>query len=270
MNIPEKIQLPTSSLEQSCSSNTLVKTALVLGSSQGLGLYISRRLSEVGWSVSGVGRRDLDAQVTEGFDYLQLDMSRLEGLTATGEVLKQNSPNLIVVNQVAYDTKGQNSVAEDMDYIFRVNATMPYILLRNYLLSLDVTTDCCCIFINSDSIHRANQYSGVYAASKAALRVLTSALADMCRKRNAYVATLLLGPLADQTKLSEMESIANRTQKPTNEIIRQFLFRSNPSLVIENFIDFETCFQSILYMSSLGHTANGMMCKLDGGSSGSI
>jgi hypothetical protein len=49
-----------------------------------------------------------------------------------------------------------------------------------------------------------------------------------------------------------------------------FLRKSNPDLVIDEFIDFESCYRSVVYLTELGAIANGMLCRLDGGSAGSL
>ena len=52
----------------------------------------------------------------------------------------------------------------------------------------------------------------------------------------------------------------------TNEYLR----RSNPFLVVTDLIDLDACYETVRHIVDLGKTANGMLCKLDGGSSGSL
>lgn len=154
--------------------------------------------------------------------------------------------------------------------MFRTNAIAPFVLIRDYLAGLPAARACSCVIVNSDSIYHANDTSAEYAATKAALRVLTAGLASACRGRRSSVSTLALGPLADPRKLAELTAIAERRRIPAEEVARIFLARLNPSLVITELIDLEACLRSVLHVVSLGPTANGMVIKLDGGSSGSL
>lgn len=249
-----------------------MKNAVVIGASQGLGKYLATRLAEQGWAVTGTGRRFReDVENPLSFEYVQADLSDLATLGLMSELLVEKRPSLIVHNAVTYgDIRKPDPALSELERIFRVNTLLPFSLLIKYLSTVPPDEFTSCIVVNSDSIYHANQNSGAYAASKAALRVLTSVLADSCRSKNASVATLLLGPLADQKKVDEFRRIAKKKGAGEDEVMRLFLRRSNPSLVIESLIDFEPCLQSIQYIESLGRVANGMLCKLDGGSSGSL
>lgn len=249
-----------------------MKQAVVVGASQGLGLYVATRLVKEGWTVLGTGRRPFaEAAAGSGFDYLRADLSLPGAVEAIGRELVTRAPDLILYNAASYGERDPGVPPQEaMEAVFRVNAVAPYRLLLGYLSLLPPQARCSCVVVNSDSIYHANRHSGVYAASKAALRVLTTALASACRSSNASVSTLLLGPLADPRKVEELRGLAERRGVSEEEITRVFLGRSNPALVVDALIDFEACFQSVLSMSGLGRAANGMLCKLDGGSSGSL
>jgi NAD(P)-dependent dehydrogenase (short-subunit alcohol dehydrogenase family) len=249
-----------------------VKNAVVIGASQGLGWYLASRLVDQGWEVIGTGRRSLeDVAPPLSFEYIRADLADGTTLDFLAGLFREKRPDLIVHNAVTYgELRKPDPTLNELETIFRVNTLLPYCLLLNYLSAIPQDGFTSCIVVNSDTIYHANQHSGSYAASKAALRVLTTALADFCQSRNASVSTLLLGPLADQKKADEFRRIAERNGVSEDEIMRLFLRRSNPSLVIDSLIDFEPCFQSIQYIANLGRVANGMLCKLDGGSSGSL
>jgi hypothetical protein len=127
-----------------------------------------------------------------------------------------------------------------------------------------------CVFINSEAVFHADQDSCTYAASKAALRVLTAGLSASVRDGNAAMATLLLGPLADQSRLDEARSIAEKKGITPTQVVKLYLRTTKPGMVIDDLIDYESCFMSINYIYELGRAANGMVCRLDGGSGGSL
>lgn len=241
--------------------------AVVIGATRNLGLHVARRLAERGWSVVGVGRSTQDL-VPLDLRFVAIDLARADAVDALTALLQQVRPTLIVSNAVSYGP----APSHDLDLgaaeaMFRVNALAPFLALSRYLENASGITS---VIINSDSMFHANRSVGPYAASKAALKVLTTALADACRSNENSVATLLLGPLADAQKMQSCALIAERNGIPVEDVIKALLKKGNPFYLMESFIQFDSCFRSIEYIHSLGATANGMVCKLDGGASGSL
>src|SRR5437588_4336006 len=245
--------------------------ALIVGASRGLGAYAAQELARRGWDVVGVARSPRpDVPGEDSFAYVQADIGSEEQLAALAARVDP-LPDLVVVTAVTYLEKTNEAPRlEELERVFRVNALAPYVFVSE-LLAQKVNEDASAsvVVVNSEAMFQADADSGVHGASKAALRVLTAALADRCRGRNVSVSTLLLGPLADK-KLDELRRVAERRGVALDEITRLFLRKSNPNLVLERLIDYEACLASILYMHGLGSTANGMVCRLDGGSAGSL
>jgi short-subunit dehydrogenase len=246
-----------------------MKRALIVGASVGLGRHVATGMAKSGWEVCGVGRRDTRAE-NPGYDYIRADLANWSDIEKLKQRMASDVPDLVVYNAALYAkaSPGQET-PDELEALFRVNAIAPYVMLYDYLNSAkkDLRT---CVVVNSDAIYHASLQSGVYAATKAALRVFTTALAQAAKSKNAAAATLLLGPLADERKLNEFRKIAEKQNLETKDVARIFLQRSNPSFVVDALLEFELVLQSIHYIVSLGRAANGMMCKLDGGSSGSL
>ncbi|MFK0017403.1 SDR family NAD(P)-dependent oxidoreductase [Streptomyces sp. NPDC091027] len=237
----------------------------MVGGSRGLGAHLAARLGEHGWRVTATGRRPRsETHLTESTAYTQLDLAAPTAVEELSALLSSLHPRLIVYNAAAYPT-AEPDLAE-CERVFRVNALVPHQALAGYLPH----AACTCVLINSDSIYHANRHSGVYAASKAALRVLASALADRCRGSRGSAATLLLGPLADDRKEEQFERIAQRQRMSTEDVAQAFLRRANPSYVVDSLIELDACVRSVEYLVELGAHANGMLCRLDGGSAGSL
>jgi len=247
------------------------RRALVLGASQGLGAHIANRLTGEGWAVTGVGRRPLrETPLDSPHQYLQADLSQAQTLAELPQRIGE-CPDLIVHSAVTYHDFGVSvPTLDELELVFRVNALLPYRLLHELLSQKPAERFCSCVVVNSDSVFHARRQSGVYAASKAALRVLTTMLADTFRADNVSVSTLLLGPLADAKKVSDLNKIAEKRGVLLQDITKTFLRRSNPDLVIDDLIDFESCYLSLRHLVELGPVANGSLCRLDGGSAGSL
>ncbi|MBM7771687.1 NAD(P)-dependent dehydrogenase (short-subunit alcohol dehydrogenase family) [Actinokineospora baliensis] len=247
-----------------------MKRALVIGASHSLGAHVACRLAASGWSVVGTGRRPADEVPHAGeIDYRRLDLADLDAVDRF--VADAPGYDLIVHNAVSYGPAHGDPMPDPaaLEAMFRVNAVAPYRLLHG-LLTRATDRFTSCVVINSDSIYRAGKHAGCYAATKAALRVLTTSLADIHRSTDTSVATLLLGPLPDPGKLAEFERVAQRLGVDTAEVTRRYLRKSNPSYVIDDLIDFDSCHRSVEYLAELGPAANGMVCRLDGGSAGSL
>lgn len=247
-----------------------MQTALVIGASRGVGAHIATRLSEEGWMVKGVGRRPLESVAPKpNFEYISADISEPNALD---QILDDfgKVPDLVVHNAVNNTGDSASIDLERLEAAFRVNALVPYLITRDLLARKSDEDFLSCVFINSEAVFNADQHSCGYAASKAALRVLSAGLSASVRDGNAALATLTLGPLADQHRLDEARAIAEKKGITPSEIVKLFLRQAKPSMVIDEFIDYESCFLSIKYIHSLGRAANGMVCRLDGGSAGSL
>lgn len=244
------------------------KRAVVTGLSHGLGAFIGARLAQEGWRVTGFGRSELNP-VPEGIEYFQADLSSVEAVSGLADRIGP-TPDLVIHCAVSYPGSKSTLTLPDMGEVFRVNALAPYQLTLELLAAKPPDKFLSCVVVNSEAIYQADNQSGVYAASKAALRVLTTALAAECRDNHASTATLLLGPLASLQKTDDLRSVATKRGLTEEEITRIFLRKSNSNLVINSLIDFDAAWKSVQYIESLGATANGMLCKLDGGSSGSL
>lgn len=249
-----------------------MRKGMVIGASHGWGAHLARRLVEEGWDVTAVGRRPKpDLPDTDALRYVRADLATADGYGTVERELREQAPALVVYNAVSYGPRDATlPPLEELEATFRLNTLVPYHLLLNHVEKRSSTDFCTYVVTNSDSIYHANKYSGIYAASKAALRVLTTALASACQSHNAAAATLLLGPLADEENFAKLQEIADRTGADLKAVTRRYLARSNQAYVINSFLSYESCVKNVLTIADLGRDANGMLCKVDGGSSGSL
>lgn len=241
-------------------------TAVVIGASRNLGLYVTRQLADRGWSVVGIGRSA--PANAHGVRFVLVDLAQAGAVDAIIDLLREAEPDLIVSNAVSYGPDSPSDLdLATVEAMFRVNTLVPYLALTAYFETAPGTN---CVIINSDAMFHANRRVGPYAASKAALKVLTTALADTCRTKGGAVSTLLLGPLADNRKMRDCARVAEKNGLAVEDVIKMLLKKGNPFYLKDSFLQFEECFRSIEYIHGLGAAANGMVCKLDGGASGSL
>lgn len=247
-----------------------MRTALVIGASRGVGAHIANRLLEDGWAVTGVGRRPFESIVpAPKYEYVSADIS---DPAALDQMLGDSGrvPDLVVHNAVHANWDSSKLDLTGMEEVLRVNAVAPYLITRDLLARKSDSDFLSCVFINSEAVFHADQDSCAYAASKAALRVLSAGLSASVRDGNAALATLMLGPLADQSRLDQAHAIAEKKEMTPTQVVKLFLRNTKPDMVIDELIDYESCYRSIRYIHELGRAANGMVCRLDGGSAGSL
>ena len=154
--------------------------------------------------------------------------------------------------------------------MFAVNALTPYLFVRELLQRADPDRHSAFVFLATSAMFNANKASGVYAASKAAVRVLCAALADECRGTNTSVSCLVLGHIANQRKLNELSALAKRHKADLSDMRKRFLRKAEPNAVIDDFIGFNLCVDAIAHLANIGPLGNGTLMRLDGGASGTL
>lgn len=250
---------------------------LILGASGSLGQGLVTRFLADDWAVDALSRsRPTTPEDINTLTRTQLDLSHDQAHTRLYAHICRTQPELIIHAAVTYGDRLQDSAAKNgsslsrLETLFRVNSLAVFEALS--LCYSDDTSDQKphVIIINSDSMFHTTVETCRYAASKAALRVLTSGLSQMAKDTQASVATLLLGPLEDERKLAPIRRLAQERNIEVSALTAHYLSRSNPFLCVTDFIDLDACYQSVRYIQSLGPQANGMVCRLDGGSAGAL
>lgn len=161
-----------------------MKTALVTGTSSGIGLEIARALKSEDWHVVGTVRKSPEA------NEIQVDM------TDPNLELKVAGAYDLVVNNAGMCIWGPLEVirtAEIRDQL-EVNAIAPLRVVQATLPAMRARRSG--HIINICSTVQAKLGSGPYAMSKAALRAMTETLREEVRPWNVEVSSISPGPTA--------------------------------------------------------------------------
>ena len=243
-----------------------MKRVLVLGSSHGLGWVLVKMFQQAGWLVTGASRSGHRQQL-DGVDSVIWDLGNISKLDEFVDRLPE-SINLVVSCMAVYQSEGK--IEEQAIYSYTINALAPYLTVRKLLEGRAPEKPLVAVMVNSDSIFHPNDKSPWYPSSKAALNHLTSSLAEQEKSTTSYVSTILMGPLDDERKIKELNRVAEKTSVSSGEIQKRFLEKSNPALLITRLISCESAYKAIIMLFEMGHSANGALIRIDGGSAGAL
>lgn len=167
-------------------------TAIVTGSSSGIGEAISRMLLKEGYHVIGISRRRGDIE-DPAFEHLACDLSQGGAIDAISQRLLQTQELAVLVNAAGF---GRFEPHEELSpktitEMIALNLTAP-VLLTNLLLRLLKTTQGSIINITSIEATRSSKFSALYSATKSGLRAFGHSLFE--EVRNSGVAVVTINP----------------------------------------------------------------------------
>lgn len=167
-----------------------MKTAVITGTSKGIGLACANLLLDNNIKVIGISRSSSGIEHPNFTEYLVdlADFSQLDKLINT---LSNDSIDILINNAgVAYYGPCETISSKHIAEMTAVNITAPMILTSGLLRSL-ITTKGIVINISSITAKNANNTHGaVYGATKAALSNFGDSLFCEIRKRGVRVANL--------------------------------------------------------------------------------
>ncbi len=246
------------------------KTALVTGSTAGIGLEIARTLAAEGADVVICGRsqQKLDAAVAEigaGVRAVQGDPATVEG----AEALTQAVPEIdVLVNNLGiYESKTYAEITDD-DWLrfFEVNVLSGARLARNYLPGMLARDWGRIIFIASDSALVIPPDMIHYGMTKTAQLAISRGLAATTKGTRVTVNSVLPGTTRSAGIEEFMRSVASDPDLPVDELERQFFSKERPSSLIQRMIEPQEVASLVAYVASpLSAATNGAALRVDGG-----
>jgi NADP-dependent 3-hydroxy acid dehydrogenase YdfG len=167
------------------------KTALVTGSSSGIGEAISRKLITLGYTVYGVARRNQTHIQDPRFHPTVCDITNTAGMEQTiKKILEHNDIDLLIHSAGLGRFEPHEELRPmKLKQIIDTNLTAPVILSSLALRSLKKTKG---TIINITSIEalKASKFSAAYSASKAGLHHFGLCLFEEVRKSGVNVISI--------------------------------------------------------------------------------
>lgn len=248
------------------------RTALVTGSTAGIGFAIARRLAEEGVEVVITGRNQakLDDAATQLAQSGRVRPILADPATAQGAAtLIEAAPDVdILVNNLGiYEAKTFTEISdEDWHHFFEVNVVSGARLARHYFPRMIAKNWGRIIFIASESalvIPGEMIHSGM---TKTAQLAIARGLAEQTRGTGVTVNTVLPGPTRSEGIVDFIQSVVENKDAPEAEREAEFFRTLRPLSLVRRLIEADEIGSMVAYLASpLAAVTNGAAIRAEGG-----
>jgi len=249
------------------------KTALISGSTKGIGFAIASQLAAEGTRITVNGRTEEAVasalqQIRQTVPEAKLDgfAGDLSSLKATEELLKRlPSVDILVNNLGIFEPKPFDEIPdEDWRRFFEVNVLSGVRLSRAYVSGMKQRNWGRVIFISSESAVQIPVEMIHYGMTKTAQLAVSRGLAEYCAGTGVTVNAILSGP----TSSAGVEEFVARLSggQPFEVFEKQFFKTVRPSSLIKRFATPEEVARLVTFVCSpLALAITGAALRVDGG-----
>jgi NAD(P)-dependent dehydrogenase (short-subunit alcohol dehydrogenase family) len=246
------------------------KTALVTGSTKGIGFAIARWLAAEGAEVIVNGRTEATAvaaaaKIGGRVRGVGADVSTAAGCAA----LRGRVPevDILINNAGIFEPKPFAEIPdEDWDRFYQVNVLSGVRLTRAYLPGMLARNWGRVVFISSESGLQIPAEMIHYGMTKAAELALVNGLAQLTRGTAVTVNGVLPGPTASEGVTEFVDKLAAGARQTPAEFEKEFFRSVRPTSLLQRFatVD-EVASQVACLCSPLAAATNGAAVRVDGG-----
>ncbi len=251
------------------------KTALVTGSTSGIGHAIVKGLVAAGASVVVNGRSQAKVDAAVAGLSKALPDSKLRGIaadvsTAAGcDALVAALPDvdILINNAGIFEPKGFFDIPdEDWTRFLEVNVMSGVRLSRAYLKGMLKRNWGRVVFISSESALNIPKEMIHYGVTKTAQLALSRGLAEMTRGTAVTVNSVLPGPTMSEGVEAFVQDLAKQNGQSVEEAASQFVKQFRPTSLLQRFASVEEIANMVVYVSSKEASAtNGAALRAEGG-----
>lgn len=251
------------------------KTALVTGSTAGIGFAIARSLAVEGARVIMNGRTD--ERVSEAIASIRQSHSnaKLEPFVAdlanpeaaTSAAKQFPSVEILVNNLGVYEPKPFEQISDD-DWraIIEVNFMSGVRLSRYYLPRMKAANRGRIIFISSESAINIPAEMTHYGVTKTMQVALARGLAETTSGTGVTVNSILAGPTRSEGVEKFLIDMAKTKNVTPAEIEKEFFRTTRPSSLLQRFATIDEVAAFVTFVASpLSSATNGAALRVDGG-----
>jgi NAD(P)-dependent dehydrogenase (short-subunit alcohol dehydrogenase family) len=251
------------------------KTALVTGSTSGIGHAIAKGLAAAGASVVVNGRTQAKVDAAVAAIAKTVPESKVRGIaadvsTAAGcKALAAALPDvdILINNAGIFEPKGFFDITdEDWTRFFEVNVMSGVRLSRAYLEGMLKRNWGRIVFISSESALNIPKEMIHYGVTKTAQLAVSRGLAEMTRGTAVTVNSVLPGPTMSEGVETFVKDLARQNGQSVEEAASQFVKQFRPTSLLQRFASVEEIANMVVYVSSKQASAtNGAALRAEGG-----
>lgn len=251
------------------------KTALVSGSTQGIGFAIAQRLLEEGAAVIINGRTE--ARISEAVEKLKTAIpgAEISGIAAdfakanevTALLEKVPEVDILINNAGIFEPKPFAEITdEEWIRFFEINVLSGVRLSRHYFPKMLARNWGRIIFISSESAIMTPDEMIHYGMTKTAQLAVSRGLAELTKNTAVTVNSLLPGPTKSEGVDEFVRQLAEKQNITPAEAEADFFKTMRPSSLIQRFADVSEIANLAAYLASpLSAATNGAALRADGG-----
>lgn len=251
------------------------KTALVTGSTAGIGLAIAKTLAQEGVEVilNGRNKEKVEALARQLADELPgtrfrgvaADFSQVDDINALLAELPEVD---ILINNVGIFEPKEFADIPDEDWFkfFEVNVMSGVRLSRHYFPKMLAKGWGRIIFVSSESALQIPTEMLHYGTTKTAQLAISRGLAELTTGTEVTVNTVLPGPTFSEGVGDFIGSMAARNKVSVEEMEKDFFKNARPTSIMKRFATTQEIANLVAYLSSpLASATNGAAVRVDGG-----
>jgi NAD(P)-dependent dehydrogenase (short-subunit alcohol dehydrogenase family) len=251
------------------------KTALVTGSTTGIGHAIAKGLAGAGAEVVINGRTQAKVDAAVAAIRKALPEARFRGVaadvsTAAGcQTLVAALPDvdILINNAGIFEPKGFLDIPdEDWSRFFEVNVMSGVRLARAYLPGMLKRNWGRIVFISSESALNIPKEMIHYGMTKTAQLAVSRGLAEMTRGSAVTVNSVLPGPTMSEGVETFVKGLAQQNGQSVDEAASVFVKQFRPTSLLQRFASVEEIANLVVYVASKEASAtNGAALRAEGG-----
>jgi NAD(P)-dependent dehydrogenase (short-subunit alcohol dehydrogenase family) len=251
------------------------KTALVTGSTSGIGNAIARGLAAAGAEVVVNGRTQGKVDAAVAAMAKAAPGARVRGVaadvaTAAGcKTLAEALPDvdILINNAGIFEPKGFFDIPDDdWSRFFEVNVMSGVRLSRVYLTGMLKRNWGRIVFISSESALNIPKEMIHYGMTKTAQLAVSRGLAEMTRGTAVTVNSVLPGPTMSEGVETFVKGLAIQNGQSVDEAASLFVKQFRPTSLLQRFASVEEIANMVVYVSSKQASAtNGAALRAEGG-----
>ncbi|MGC2639353.1 MAG: SDR family NAD(P)-dependent oxidoreductase [Acidobacteriaceae bacterium] len=251
------------------------KTALVTGSTAGIGFAIAASLAREGAHVFVNGRTQqrVDAAIAAvrvsvpqaHLDGIASDLSSAAGAEAI--IAKLPAVDVLVNNVGIFEVKPFAEISDaDWYRFFEVNVMSGVRLSRHYLPGMLKKNWGRIVFISSESAVQIPVEMVHYGMTKTAQVAIARGIAESVAGTGVTVNSILAGPTASEGVATFVDSMARQQKKTREQMEKEFFEQARPSSLLRRFATPDEVAAMVTYVAGEPSSAtNGAALRVDGG-----